>query len=132
MTKLAEPLLPLALADLIIAEQRLPKGDDGKTPLPLGIDRIRELIGLAITRDRTRGPLDYDAIAAHVLERNKSGEVWTLAGLRALSVVLLNYAQSLGARFEKRQSISEEDYAEASRAGHEAFTATLKDMGYLQ
>lgn len=132
MTKLAQPMLPLALADHIIAEQRLPKGEDGKTPLPLGVERIRELIGLAITRDRERGPLDYAAIAKHVLERNKSGEVWTIIGLQNLVVVALNYAQSLGARLEKKQSISEEDYAEASRAGHEAFTSTLKDMGYLQ
>ncbi len=123
-------LMPRELAESVIMTASLPKGDDGKTPLPLSIDKVKHLIALAIAQDRSRGPLDPQRIVNVVMLKEAHDATFDYDQVCARIRVAVTTAQTRGARISPSK-ISEDDYAEASRAGHEAFMACLKDKGLV-
>lgn len=132
----ASAQMPREFAEKIVTAAKLPKDIDGREPLPIPREKLVELIALAVTRDRERGPLDARAIAETVLKPGDDGRRLPLSveefrqRAKTLIISALITAQARGARIEKK-TINEDDYAEASRAGHEAFMSCLKDKGLV-
>lgn len=118
-------LMPIELADKIVAESRLPTSD-GRNTLPVNIDTVRSLIAKAITEDRNTKEPDFDLIGAKVCADWLHGE--TLVMARNTVLAALRYAQSGGARFTQAGP-SEADYAEAVQNAVETFSTSLKDKG---
>lgn len=131
--------LPLAIAKETVVRAGLPKGDDGKTPLPVPVNIVEVLIAQALTRDREMGPIDADSITNLVVDplitdADDSSTSFTTKHLRsfvkhAVKIGVVT-AQSRGARI--LPALSEDDYDEALAASHEAFMSVLKDKGFLK
>lgn len=124
--------MPHEAARGLIEFIKLPRGDDGKTPLPVPADKIIDLIAMALTRDRDSGGVNPDEIVRLMMPSITAVTTDIELHARIASVVrsAIRTAQARGARI-RVSAIGEDDYAEASRAGHEAFMACLKDKGLV-
>lgn len=120
--------LPRAFAEDVVRRAKLPSGADGKTPLPVTASRLTELIALAITLDRARGPLDPNQIVKVLLDDQDVPEwaVYSREQAAGLIRTAVQTAQARGARIEQRDA-----HAAALMEATEAFILTLRNKGLL-
>lgn len=125
----ARALMPRELAREFLEGQGLPRDGDGRAPLPVPIEKVEDMLARIVTEDRASGPIDPERIVKVTIDDQEVPEWATFTRKQVATFIrsAIKTAQARGARI--RPEITEDDYAEASRAGHEAFMACLKDKG---
>lgn len=129
----SEPLTAHQFMQEFMKGVSLPR-QDAKTYALVPVERVRELITLAVQADRTAGvAMNFEAIAAQVIPGSDTGvDVGADSVLvrRATLVHTLRYAQACGARF-KPGNPTEDDYTECVTEACEAFMASMKNRGFM-